>query len=461
MAKNKPTLFRAIGAVIKDYALGAGGRPAAYSGAKGTLFGGTNILAERISVDNLYTVWRNHGDVMACVRELSENVGVAGYYFENKANPDSEPNAKSVELAEKMLASGKTWRQMKRRIIMDAEVTGNCYLHVEKSAGNGQPLKLTPVDPRTMSVVTDRYGDIVRWVQRYKGATVEFAPDEILHFKVTDDPNSPVFGLSPLETIFWEVKTDLAAVISNFAFFENDAVPAAQYILDEDISDEEAEEAIEKLKEQIRGAENRHQGAAMKGIKEVKILSVSQKDMEFHVLRRFTTEKICAGYGVPKSVLNYTDDVNYANGAEQTKKFWEGTIEPLQEALAEFINKQLLPALGVNDIVLKFETRKFDDAAFEAMSSRADLQLGVMTINEIREQRGLQPFSEADVGEWADKPIIYGRLVTPLEDVGVHTGDGYLPTVADEEGLEKALGMINEASQRYANQNQPSKTGKS
>ena len=356
-----------------------------------------------------------------------------------------------VKLAETVLNTGRTFRQFKRRLIQDAEVTGNCYLHIEKNDA-GAVLRLTFVDARTMTVVTDSYGDVVRWIQRYKGKTVEFDPDEILHFKITDDPNSPVFGLSPLETMFWDVKTDLAAQISNFAFFENDAVPAAQYILDEDLSDEEVNKAIEKLEEQFRGAEKRHQGAVMKGVREVKVLAFSQKDMEFNVLRRFTTEKVCAGFGVPKSILNYTDEVNYANGQEQTKKFWEGTIEPLQEAVQEFFNTKLLPAIGVNDIKLKFETRKFDDQTQMENGQRSDLVLGIRTINEIREARDLEPFDSAENGEWVDKPLIYGRGVTPVEDIGVDTGGGTLPTAADVTQLSVVLRQIDEASQRYADQ---------
>lgn len=462
MAKSsKLPLHQRIGTFIKGIGTSIAGKPVAYSSRAGALFGGANILAERVSVDNLMTAWRNHSDVFGCVRELSENCGVAGYYWENVANPDADANPESVKRAEAILnVRGRTFRQFKRRMIQDAEITGNAFMHVEKAALDGKPLTLSFVDPRTMHVVTDSYGTIVRWIQRYKGSTVEFQPDEILHFKLTDDPNSPVFGLSALETMFWDVKTDLAAQISNFAFFENDAIPAAQYILEEDLDDEEVDKAISKLQEQLRGAANRHQGAVMKGIKEVKMLGISQKDMEFHVLRRFTTEKVCAAYGVPKSILNYTDEVNYANGQEQTKKFWEGTIEPLQEAVQEFLNTQVLPAFGITDIKLCFETRKFDDREMREQSVRSNVQLGIMTINEAREEMDMEPLDETDNGELVNKPIIYVGNPRTLDDVGMGYGDGGLPTAADSAGLNKALGMIDQAAQRYADQNQPRKAPK-
>ena len=43
-------------------------------------------------------------------------------------------------------------------------------------------------------------------------------------------------------------------------------------------------------------------------------------DMQYEVLRRFTTERVCAGYRVPKIISGYTDGVNYTNTETQYKK---------------------------------------------------------------------------------------------------------------------------------------------
>ncbi len=408
-----------------------------------------SLTGARISTDSFFTVWRNHGDIFACIRELCENTGSAGYVWENAIDSSKDPDLQEVRKAESILTANKTFRRLKSDLIQDSHIAGNAYLLLQKSAGNGQFLGVQQVDPRTLSVVTDQYGTILRWVQKVKAETQEFQPDEILHFKIQRDPNSPVFGLSPLEPVIWDIRTDLAALVSNYAFFENDAQPAAQYILDENLNEDQQREAVDMIRKQLKGSENRHKSIALKGVKEIKQLAISQKDMEFNVLRRFTTEKVCAVFGVPKSILNYTDQVNYANGQEQTQKFWEGTIIPLQESLQEFINKQLLPAIGITKIRLVFNARKFDSREWDEASTRSDLQLGILTINEVRELRGYEAYDANEYGEWVDKPLIYGGLgVKPLEDIGIEVANG-VPAIVDEQAAQKALQMVERTAERY------------
>lgn len=406
------------------------------------------LSSRRLSVDTFFTVYRSHGDVYAVVRELAENTGMEGYKWVNVNNPEKEPDTNEVEAVEKILNRNKTFRRFKSELIQTVMVTGNSYVHIEKGSGTQKPIGVNFVDPRTISVVTDKYGNVLRWVQKVKGKTQDFKADEIAHLYTQRDPNSPVFGLSPMEPIFWEIRTDQSAMVSNYIFFENDAVPAAQYILDEDLSDKEQKRAIEQLREQIKGADKRHKSVAIKGIKDIKQLSVSAKDMEFHVLRRFTTEKVCAAYGVPKSILNYTEAVNRSTAEEQTKKFWQGTILPLEETLAEFINTDLLPKLGIKNIKIEFNPKTFENQQWNEASTRADQAQGLLTINEVREARGYEPFDATKEGEWVDRPILLnGTGAVPLEDVGIDPL-GVEPA-ENVDAAVKEIARIRETAERY------------
>lgn len=458
--ENQPTLRERAGAIISKVAQQVSGKSAlTYGGANdrvttlsseitSSLIGGVPVGNIRISTDSLFTIWRNHGDVFGCVRELKQGVGVAGHYWENKKDAELDPNPVSVKRAQDFLTFYQSFREWKDDLVRDVQVCGNAYYYIEKSVGNGGVIALQRLDPRTVSVITDKYGTILRWMQVVKADVVTFKPDEILHFKTSSDPNSPVFGISWLETILWEVRTDLAAMIANYALFQNDAVPAAMYILDDELTDDEQNRAIEKLASQLKGAENRHKSIAMKGLKDIKQISITNTDMEFTALRKLTTEKVCAGSGVPKSMLGYTDAVNLANGEEQTKKFWESSIEPLEMAFAEFINDRVLAALGIDDIKFCFEARKFDNREWNEASTRADLQLGVVTINEVREERGRKKYDPAEMGEMVDKPILYGALgARPLEDVGIDESMD-VPPIIDEVAAEKALLRIESIAER-------------
>lgn len=403
---------------------------------------GFDISHIRLSTDSLYTIWRNHGDVYSCVKELCDNTGSNGYTWQNIAKPDADPNAQSVSYIEEVLKKNYNFRKLKKRLIRDLKVTGNAYLHIQKNL-NGKVIGVDPVDPRTMNVVTTEYGDIIKWIQRIGTRIVEFEPGEIAHWKTEDDPNSPVLGLSPLEPIVWEVRTDLAAVVTNYSFFQNDARPAVQYILDEGLSEDQAKDTMDYIREQLKGAENQHKSIAIKGVKEIKQLSINPRDMEFNVLRRFTTEKVCSVYSVPKTILGYTDGVNYSTNEGQMQKFIEATIMPLEEELAEFINKVVAPLCGVADIGIKFNQRRFDTET----SVREDLKCGIITINEAREKRGMEYYDPAEKGEMVDMPIIYaGSSAIPLVDVGVDPQPVQIdPNVPDPQ----AKALVDALSKRY------------
>ena len=405
---------------------------------------GVALSGMRLSVESLFTVWRNHGDVFACVRELQQNTGSQGYIWVNKNDSNKDPNPDEVKKAEAFLNYGQTFRSLKNKTIQYQQISGNAYLHVLRAKNSARsPLGLEFVDPRTLSVVTDQYGNIIKWMQMYNGESLVFEIDEICHFKQYEDPNSCVFGLSPMEPIIWETRTDLSAMIYNYAFFTNDAQPAAQYILDESTNPEEQQAIVEGIRSQLQGPENHNKSIVMAGVKEIKTLQFSQKDMEFMTLRKFTTEKICAAYGVPKSVLNYTDGVNYSNGENQSQKFWEGTITPLQDLFAEFLNKYVLPKAGINQIKIEFISKTFNDEQWAEASSRADQTQGVMTLNEVREKRGLAPMDPKQHGEYVDKPLLLnGAGVKPIEDVGIDIYPDGAPAILNNDQASKEIERI-------------------
>lgn len=156
-------------------------------------------------------------------------------------------------------------------------------------------------------------------------------------------------------------------------------------------------------------------------VKDFKILALSNRDMEFIEQRKLTTEKVCTIFGVPKSILGYTDTVNYSNGREQRKEFLEGTIRPYENDFEHIINTLLFmfrPDL-YQKYYVKCDGEQLEDTEELHNSQRQDIMSGVLTINEVRVDRGLEPLDE----ENADKLLI-SRNVELLEDVAL---DAVLP----------------------------------
>ena len=410
---------------------------------------GVALSGLKISTESLFTVWRNHADVFACVRELMTNTGSQGYMWVNVADESKDANKASVKIVEDAFKyNGQSFRTIKEQLVKYAKISGNAYLFCVKSK-TGKVLGFEVIDPRTIAVVTNQYGDVLKWIQNCKGLSQEYEPDEILQFKIDTDPNNPVFGISPIEPMIWECRTDLAAMISNYALFANDAVPGAQYVLDDSLNEEEQAQAFKAIKAQLEGPENSNRSAILPFVKEIKSLRLTQRDMEFGAMRKMTTEKICSSFGVPKAILNYTDGVNYANGDAQDRKFWEGTINPLQGQLSDFYNNQILPALGISDIRHEYNEKTFENQQWDEASSRADLEHGVYTINEIREKRGYQKYDPSTMGDWVDQPVIWnGMSVVPVSDIGMGTNPDGTPVITTEDQAQKEIERINKMANR-------------
>lgn len=68
------------------------------------MFGGMSLSGVRLTTESFFTLWRNHGDVFGAVREISQSVGVAGYYFENVNDADKDPNPQSVAVVESAIS---------------------------------------------------------------------------------------------------------------------------------------------------------------------------------------------------------------------------------------------------------------------------------------------------------------------------------------------------------------------
>jgi hypothetical protein len=177
---------------------------------------------------------------------------------------------------------------------------------------------------------------------------------------------------------------------------------------------DEAEQkiALEQLKNQFSGWENKHKVSASSGIKDVKVIGQSMKDMEFLALRWFTTERVCTALWVPKTILWYSDNINFSTSDNQYRKYIEYTIRPLEKQL-EYIFTTLLLQIDEN-IEFEFEDKNEFDLNEKITRNEKLFNIWVRTINQINKDL----WYELSTDENADKIIIKSGY-TFLEDVWV------------------------------------------
>ncbi len=354
-----------------------------------------------------YRLYKKNSDIRRCIIELQETVWSHWYVLKDK---NSWEEKKDI-MIEKLL---KDYKKLKNLIIRDLSITGNLFILKEQSIG-WQVIKWNTMDPRTVRIIADQYWDIYGYRQIVKWETNNFSENEVLQSMIESDPDNELFGISIMEALMIDVLSDNEANLSNYNFFKNGAIPGSLIILDEDLSEDEAKNVIARMKKQFSWGKNSHKTAVVQWIKDIKKMQQTMSDMEFLALRKFNTERITAGFGVPKVILNYTEWVNYSNADMQYTKFIENTIRPWERRIEDIFN-ELIQEINPN-IEFKIIDQHISDADVKTDLLKNQIQTWLKTVNEWREELWLEPF------EWieeADTPLILNNVIR-LEDTGLTT----------------------------------------
>jgi len=382
----------------------------------GSMFG---LGGLRIDFKTLYELYNSLVDIRQAIKKISNATAKGGYRIVNKDDPEKDGDAKQTQIAKDFIDHPDLpFNKWKKRWTRDRHVAGNFYMQIQRSIGaNADPIRPAVVDPRTMVIISDKYGKVLKYIQRIAGQNkVEFDPDEIVHSVIEDSTKNPLLGSSPIEAIVIEGKTEIESQKSNFFFYENNSVPSHLLIVDPDLDKDQHQELKDEIDKKFKGAENKFKSGIIPYVKDIKTISPSQKDMQYLETRWFTTKKIVVAFGVDSFILGYTEKVQRGNADVIWRMFYENTIRPEELEFEEMINRDLFPKLGLDKIEIRINLSSYDNKKEVAEITRHDVVFGIITPNEAREARGLEPSDN----ELADELMFQGMI---LDDLGKEMED--------------------------------------
>lgn len=295
-------------------------------------------------------------------------------------------------------------------VIIDLNIFGDAYLEVVRGKENRKPKELHNLYAPYMRVVINKKGKILgyKMISSY-GTTVDFKPDEVIHYRL-NSPGNSVYGLSPLESLIIPLQTDLLAQAYNKRFFENNATPRGHLDLG-NCSKAQLERNKRYWREQMQGVHNSHKTIITEGGAKFNAIGTPPKDMEFLDQRRFSRGEIIAVYGVPPLKLSVIENANRANSKEQDVTFKKETVLPLQRMISGKLNKVLMKDFGLPDVRFVFNPLDLRDELEIAKVEALYLDRNVLTVNEVRRRLGK---GEVDWGD--DMPNPDNTVVDPAED---------------------------------------------
>lgn len=218
---------------------------------------GLSLIGDFVLNQNIfYDLYKANGDIRQCVRKISNSVGRNGIYL---LDNDSQivDNAEMTAEVWRMFKT-PTWLKFKVDVFRNYLCSGEVYIVPVKNMA-GKVVSFQVLDSRVITKYTDKYGNIYKFTASTKtGETKTYTPDQIAFFKLEDDVNNSNNGMGLLHSLIYDGLSDLEASKTNYALYQNSAIPSAMLLLDGELSKEEMQNAKEQFDLQYKGSENAH-----------------------------------------------------------------------------------------------------------------------------------------------------------------------------------------------------------
>lgn len=294
-------------------------------------------------------------------------------------------------------------RQLMRGVLTDLYIYGDSFTEIVYL--KGAPVALYPLDPSTITILTDDHGDPTGYYQQTKrNKTATFSLREVIHVRF-DAPGNTVYGLSPIEKLILPATTWIfGASLLRMTFMKGDPLRAH---IDWPIAlpDVERQRFQDQYRTKNLGLANLGALLETKGGATVKELGVNNIAV-WRGNQSEARDEILSGLGVPRSKVGVAQPGGLGGGlgVSEDRNFRINTIGPAQELVLEkFSFKLLYEAYGVEDWALYFGTVDWrDDHVLEQIR---DLRIrnGTWSVNRARADIGEPPIPGGDVSIIVDR----------------------------------------------------------
>lgn len=332
----------------------------------------------------------------------------------------------------------------------------------------GQFLGLIPVDPTTIKILVDENGRqplppnpaYQQWINGTK--VEEFTSDQMIYEMLNPRTNTP-YGFSVVEALLLTIQSSLRSDIYTASFFTDGSVPEGFFGVPKEWSDTQIQQYQAHFDSLIAGdARMQHRikfvPSGGDGFKPTKNFDFNGMAPYYEWLMR----KTASLFGVMPQELGFTDTVNKANGQEQTEISKRNAIKPLAQAIEDIFTHLIqTEEFAITDSTgkvvktigpspeLKFSFLDIDakDEKMDTDIAATQIKTGMISIDEWRKERGLEPYGiDAFVltasGPQLIKDIISGANTQPTSETpstGEKTPKDNKPTQADNSNTQNAI----------------------
>lgn len=281
--------------------------------------------------------------------------------------------------------------------VVHLELTGNAYWYVAHGSGE-QPAEIWVIPSAWVRVLPDRRQFVVGYEVTSPGATAErFSPEEIVHLKYPN-PADPHYGLSPLQANAAAIDANGELLRSRHQTFHAGPRPGMVLHTDQVLNDQTVRRLEEVLTAKFAGRENWQRPMVLEQGLRASPWTFAPAEMDFLNSTRMTRDEILAAFRVPPPITGIVENLGLGadiwHGARVI--FCEGTVQPKLDLIAQALTRDLGRRFG-SEVGISFPNCSPRLAAERRHEDELDAKLGIRTVNEIRQGRGLAPLPTGSV----------------------------------------------------------------
>jgi len=306
---------------------------------------------------------------------------------------------------------------------------GNAYWEIIKKS-NGLPQGIT-VLPAEYTCVTLDDTMHIKGYRLFNGIYQrEFDKKDVIHFKNcapglfwrvwNNALITGLYGMGDVEYVLDEVY--LYNSINDYlrALTENNSIPSAIIKYTGGRLDKKTMEDVQKQWDKVlRTWKRAGKTKVMDQDFDWQPISLPPKDLEFGEGRKWLRGVIANAFGVPEDLIT-TENANRASSNVAISNYMRFSIKPRLKRIEERLNNNLIKLYDDN-LFFKFDNPIPNDEALEIKREQTDLQMGVLTVNEVRRSRGL-----LDV-EWGNVPYNPPKENIRPSEAGENQGETMQP----------------------------------
>lgn len=349
--------------------------------------GGSGIPVNNDTALTFSAVW-------AAIRILSESVAQLPIsLIEREENGDkiNRTNHPLYNLLHNKPNEYITYFSFIQKIMVDLCLNGNSYVKIERN-GAGRPVALYPIDFDNVEI--REYEDKYYYFNSETGAAIEY--EEMLHFKTMSQDG--MIGLSPIDTCANSISWGLGLEAYGNSYFSNGAKVSGVLETDRALSTE----AVDRLRNSFDNnyskiGDSNKTLILEEGLK-FNSISMSNEASQFLASRQFSIEEVCRIFNVPPHMLADLSKSSFSNIQEQSREFVQYSLQPYLSMIEQEMTNKLFKKNESGKLFVEFNVNALlrGNPKDRAEYYRTMLNIGAISINEIRQKENMNRVDEGD-----------------------------------------------------------------